>query len=117
MPRVREDLEATPVNRLVCRVGVFHWNEWIAIPPDDQCGKLRRKVKSIECGRALAPDVDDRAHGVDERLPGVRFQGHVAAPQLAQVSARAQTDATEQAPGAADDAAQARGAKQQEDPF
>lgn len=74
-------------------------DEWIPAAPEDQRGDHLREVEPVGRVDALPVEVDDRAHGVQERPPRLGVaQGGVAAGHLGQVMAELQSQAAERLP-------------------
>ena len=82
---------------------VAHGNQRVVLAPDDERRQLRGQVEPVGGAHALAAQVDDPPHRVQERPPGLGLlERDEAAPRLLEVGARAQPEAPERVHDPAD---------------
>ena len=75
----REDLQSAVRHQLVRAAAVVERNDRIIRPPDEHRRHVLGEVETVASVDPLAPWVDDRACGVDERAPRVGVAQRVQA--------------------------------------
>src|SRR5215210_8869285 len=65
-----EELETAGGHQLVCRQAMFHGDDGVALPPDEEKRQVLGEVQAVGGVHPLPHRVHDRAQSVDERRPG-----------------------------------------------